>query len=70
MKKRGSVALSYEVLAKILGLREGLAVIGAKADPGNESIEFFISGEELHPVGRSERIRRYPLGELRDWELR
>jgi len=66
MKKRGAVALSFEAIASMLHLRAGLSVIGAKVNPNDETVEFFLAGDNLPPTARGAPIVRYNLTQLMD----
>ena len=69
MRNRGSVLLSFEAVGKMLHLRDGLTVINAMVNPGDETVEFFVAGEGLPALQRRETIVRFRLAELSDWEL-
>jgi len=53
----------------MLHLRDGLTVINAMVNPGDETVEFFVAGEGLPALQRRETIVRFRLAELSDWEL-
>jgi len=54
MNHRASVVLSFEVMAGLLHLREGLSVVGAIVDAKTEAVEFILAGDSLPLKGRRE----------------
>lgn len=69
MRRRTAVVLSFQAMAKLLHLRDGLSVTNVAVNPAEDTVEFFVDGDTLAPVGRRETIPRTRLLDLCDWEM-
>lgn len=68
-RRLGALCLSYDAMGKLLHLRDGLSIVGVKADPATETVEFLIAGAFMPAKLKGAPTVRLPFNEFIDSEL-